>query len=391
MAAAMDIANPTAERPGPAEAKEVAAPGISTAKAMVSVRGLVKRFEAGSVAVQGVSFDIRRGEVLTLLGPSGCGKTTIMRCIAGFEQPSGGEIYIDDRLVSDGKRGAIVPVENRGIGFVHQSYALWPHKSVFDTLAFGLRNRKTSADEIERRVTETLGTVKLDGLGDRFPAQLSGGQQQRVALGRSLVYNPDIILLDEPLSNLDAKLREYTREELRRLFKRLGSTVLYVTHDQAEAMAISDTCIVLNQGSVQQSGDPRGLYTRPRNAFVAEFMGSCNVFSGSVASPNLFRTAWGDLRMDTRSDARPAAPSRFCIRPKDIRISLERPQATNIVPARVMLTAFVGEHVKYTLAPEAAAPAEIVVHVHNYNEVHAREGDAVYLTFPEAACIVLDE
>jgi iron(III) transport system ATP-binding protein len=226
--------------------------------------------------LKGVSMHLQKGEVVALLGPSGSGKTTLLRAVAGLESPKAGTINIGERNVFDGARGFEMPAEQRNLGLVFQSYALWPHKTVFDNVAYGLKLRKLGASEIKDKVNDVLKNLGLGHLGERYPHQLSGGQQQRVAIARALVYNPPVILLDEPLSNLDAKLREEARAFLRELIVRLGLSALMVTHDQAEAMAISDRILLLNNGKIEQQGTPQSMYETPDTLFTAEFMGSNN-------------------------------------------------------------------------------------------------------------------
>jgi len=233
----------------------------------VRVVNLHKRFDK-TIAVDGISFEVGDGEFVVLLGPSGCGKTTTLRCIAGLETPDEGEIYIGDKLVND------LPPKDRDIAMVFQSYALYPHMSVYDNLAFPLKMRKYPEQEIDKRVREVAKLLRIEELLDRRPRQFSGGQQQRVALGRALVRNPRVWLMDEPLSNLDAKLRVYMRAELKRLQRDLGITTIYVTHDQAEAMAMADRIAVMNQGKILQYAPPHEVFERPANIFVAGFLGS---------------------------------------------------------------------------------------------------------------------
>jgi len=239
----------------------------------IALRNVVKEF--GEVrAVDGVSMEIADGEIVCLLGPSGCGKTTTLRMIAGFERPTAGEIYIEDRLVSSEKY--LVPPEQRNLGMVFQNYAVWPHMTVFDNVAYPLKLRKVPRPKLREKVLETLEMVGLTGLEKRYPEQLSGGQQQRVALARALVVEPVAMLLDEPLSNLDAKLREKMRFELMDLHRRTKITVIYVTHDQAEAMVLSDRIVVMHRGKIVQIGSPVQIYQEPANAFVADFIGLAN-------------------------------------------------------------------------------------------------------------------
>jgi iron(III) transport system ATP-binding protein len=234
--------------------------------------------------LKGVSLSVTPGQVVALLGPSGSGKTTLLRAVAGLEIPPSGSIAIGDKVFFDAARKIELPAEKRGLGLVFQSYALWPHRSVFDNVAYGLKLRGTPVAEIKTRVDKTLGQIGLGHLGERFPHQLSGGQQQRVAIARALVYEPPVILLDEPLSNLDAKLREEARAWLRTLIVTLGLSAIHVTHDQVEAMAIADRIILLNNGVVAQEGAPTALYNDPATLFTAEFMGSNNRLDGTLVS-----------------------------------------------------------------------------------------------------------
>jgi iron(III) transport system ATP-binding protein len=232
--------------------------------------------------LKGVSFSVTPGQVVALLGPSGSGKTTLLRAVAGLEVPHGGTIGIGDKVFFDAARKIELPAEKRGLGLVFQSYALWPHRSVFENVAYGLKLRGTPTAEIKARVEKTLAQIGLGHLAERYPHQLSGGQQQRVAIARALVYEPPVILLDEPLSNLDAKLREEARAWLRMLIVTLGLSAIHVTHDQVEAMAIADRIILLEGGVVAQEGPPTALYNEPATLFAAEFMGSNNRLSGTM-------------------------------------------------------------------------------------------------------------
>jgi len=245
--------------------------------AILKVNSLSKKF--GKVkAVTEVSFEATEGKVLSLLGPSGCGKTTTLRCIAGFENPDTGEISLDDRKITH------IPPEKRGIGMVFQNYALWPHMTVYANLAFGLQIKKIPKDEIPKKIKRVLSMVRLEGYENRYPRQMSGGQQQRIAMARALVFEPEIMLLDEPLSNLDAQLREEMRFEFTELQKKLGITAVYVTHDQAEALVISDKIVILNKGTIVQSGSPKEIYSNPKNKFVAGFIAVTSFLDGNVDS-----------------------------------------------------------------------------------------------------------
>ena len=258
--------------------------------ATVTIKNVTKAF-GDNVVLKEFNETFREGEFVTLLGPSGCGKTTMLRIIAGFEKPTTGELYIDDQLVSGGK--TFVPPERRSIGMVFQSYAVWPHMNVFDNVAYPLTIKKVSRNEIKERVEKVLGIVHLSQYAQRFPNQLSGGQQQRVALARALVAAPKLLLLDEPLSNLDAKLRESMRFEIKDIQKKLGITVVYVTHDQTEAMAMSDRIFLINRGVVQQSGTPEEIYNEPANQFVADFLGKVDFFKGEAKNGRIVFSAMG--------------------------------------------------------------------------------------------------
>jgi len=252
---------------------------------ILSIHDLHLDYGTGAAAnpiLKGVSMELQRGEVVSLLGPSGSGKTTLLRAVAGLESPKAGLIRIGEHIVFDGARALELPAEERSLGLVFQSYALWPHKTVFENVAYGLKLRRMSKVEIEERVKQVLPQLGLGHLAERFPHQLSGGQQQRVAIARALVYNPPVILLDEPLSNLDAKLREEARVFLRELIVRLGLSALMVTHDQTEAMAVSDRILLLNNGRIEQQGSPETMYAEPDTLFTAEFMGSNNRLPAKV-------------------------------------------------------------------------------------------------------------
>src|SRR6266853_3659230 len=287
----------------------------------ITIRGLSKSFDArdGEVAaVADVELEIKDNSFVTLLGPSGCGKTTTLRLIAGYIVPDTGTIEINGRVLSS--PSGVVSPEARGMGMVFQNYAIWPHKTVFENVVFGLKLRKVPAAEARKQVTEALALVNLSGLEARYPNELSGGQQQRVALARSLVVEPDILLLDEPLSNLDAKLRERMRTELKELQRRTGITFVYVTHDQAEALALSDHIAVMHSGKLQQYGTPQDVYAKPANRVVADFMGLVNLVPARVIGPGTIVAA-GGLKLLVSLPAGTGDDVEVAIRPENIRLS----------------------------------------------------------------------
>jgi iron(III) transport system ATP-binding protein len=301
-------------------------------------------------AVRGVSFTVNPGEQLTLLGPSGCGKTTTLRAIAGLEQPSAGEIRIGGAPVYSSAQRVNIPAEKRGLSMVFQSYAIWPHMTVFENVAYGLRVRRESKAAIAEKVDRALDMVQMRPYRDRGASQLSGGQQQRVALARAFVFSPAVLLFDEPLSNLDAKLRGDMRIELRELQHRLGITSVYVTHDLEEALAMSDRIIVMRDGVIEQIGNPDEIYNLPRNAFVADFVGSANLISGRH-KPNLdtnglvaIETSTGNIVYGT-ANGRPVGNSvTVSVRTVHLRVSLDKPAAArNVWPVRVERSVFQGD------------------------------------------------
>src|SRR5438093_3174350 len=300
----------------------------------VTIKGLTKRY--GDVAaLEGLDLRVEPGELVSLLGPSGCRKTTTLRLLAGFLQPEAGEIWVGDRCLSSPTR--VIPPERRRMAMIFQSYALWPHMTVAQNIAYGLRLKPGVPKAArEARVKEMLKVVQLDGYGSRYPGELSGGQQQRVAVGRALVVEPEILLLDEPLSNLDANLREEMRFEIRRLHERFGITTLYVTHDQAEAMVISDRIAVLDRGRVAQVGSAEEIFQHPRTRFVADFIGRTNLVDGVAATPDVVTR--GALRLHVATaDLRPGARVSVSIRPHEIAFatSTEGHAGDNVVSGRV--------------------------------------------------------
>lgn len=312
-----------------------------------------KRF--GTVpAVDHVSFSIHPSEIFTLLGPSGCGKTTTLRLVAGLEEPDAGEILVNGRAVAAPERGIFIVPDKRQMGMVFQSYAIWPHLTVFENVAFPLRVRRESASAVKQRVLKALETVGLAGLDGRGATELSGGQQQRVALARALVYEPSILLLDEPLSNLDAKLREQMRMEIRALQLKLNLTVLYVTHDQAEAMTLSDRIAVVHQGRFEQIGTPAEVYEAPATSFVAEFLGRTVILEGKLVKNHL--SCWINLvknggRLELSDEAavgfNGGESVRLLTRPEDIEILPRGELAHDQLVAKIDQVAYLGDHFEY--------------------------------------------
>ena len=331
---------------------------------MLTVHGLskiyVNRFDALAGGVREIDFALPPGTFFTLLGPSGCGKTTTLRCVAGLERPDAGAITLGQRVLYDSERKVAVPMNQRGIGMVFQSYAIWPHMTVFENIAFPLRvakDRRYPREEIRRLVDQALATVGLAGYGDRPATRLSGGQQQRVALARAIVHRPQLLLLDEPLSNLDASLREEMRAELRRLQQQIGITAIYVTHDQAEALAMSDLVAVMDHGRIVQFGEPRAIYFRPESEFVASFIGAANLLAG-VTVAMVSAGDIGVLRMDdggevgcvfpTGSTAGRAATA--SVRPESIVIapvSATITNGANVLRGSISAASFLGANVRY--------------------------------------------
>ncbi|HYC65714.1 MAG TPA: ABC transporter ATP-binding protein [Reyranellaceae bacterium] len=296
--------------------------------AALEISDLVKQFSVGRPAVDGVSFDVPAGEIVVLLGPSGCGKTTTLRCVAGLEHPTAGRISIGDRVVSEPERGILVSPRERDIGMVFQSYAVWPHMTVRQNVAYPLKHRRNSngaRGDINAKVNETLELVGLREYAERSVTSLSGGQMQRVALARSLVYRPQLLLLDEPLSNLDAKLRERLREDLRRILKQTGMTGLYVTHDQAEAVVLGDRIGVMKDGKLLQMAAPGEIYNRPADSFVANFTGASNVLRGKLLGRSGERATIdlgpvGKVEAWTPQNLAPGDPVRVTLRAENVRL-----------------------------------------------------------------------
>lgn len=292
---------------------------------MITIRKLRKTFHAqqGVVnALRDIDLEVAEGEFCVLLGPSGCGKTTTLRCVAGLEKPDGGEIEIGGRLVNAPASRVYVPAEKRAIGMVFQSYAIWPHMNVFQNVAFPLTQgqKRVAKSEVADRVRTALKRVQLDGLEDRPATDLSGGQQQRVAMARAMVADAKVLLMDEPLSNLDARLREQMRVELRKITKAIGVTTLYVTHDQAEALSLGDKVCVMNQGEILQIGSPSEVYAHPANLFVAQFVGEMNFVKGAVTGPGKIESRLGVIAAAVPQGVNTGAEVTLAIRPEHIEV-----------------------------------------------------------------------
>jgi len=358
--------------------------------AHIRVDDLVVRYAGDVVAVNGVSFAVGRGEHVTLLGPSGCGKTTTLRAVAGLEAPSGGSIRVDGRTMYSASERLNVPTEQRGISMVFQSYAVWPHMTVGDNVAYGLRVRKQSKAEIQENVGRALDLVQMRHLVDRPASKLSGGQQQRVALARAIAFSPTVILFDEPLSNLDAKLRAEMRVELRELQRRLDVTSIYVTHDQEEALAISDRVIVMNFGIIEQIGTPQDIYNRPRNQFVADFVGSANLIKGRVLGQ-----ADANGRVDFEAEGatllRATAVGKLTGRETVVAVRTAyidiggSPSGQNVLAGTVRQRMFHGDFVQYVVESQVG---QVIIRRPPTNLID--EGAQVALSFPPEYCVLLE-
>ena len=323
--------------------------------AQISIENLSKSYagaDGGSAAVIDLSLTVEAGEFVTLLGPSGCGKTTTLRLIAGYLTPDAGSITVGGKVLSS--PDGVVSPEHRGMGMVFQNYAVWPHKTVFENVVFGLRLRNVAPEDARARVARVLDLVHLEGLEKRYPSELSGGQQQRVALARSLVVEPAVLLLDEPLSNLDAKLREQMRSELKQLQRRTSITFVYVTHDQSEALALSDQVAVMHRGRLQQVGTPREVYRRPANRIVADFMGLVNLVRATVretgAGPGVVEAGPLRLAVDLPPGTRPGDAVDLAIRPESIRLAPPDRGGPGAVAGRIEEQLYLGNHQEYLVA-----------------------------------------
>jgi len=355
--------------------------------ALIEIENLTKRF--GEVmAVDRLDLQIEAGEFLTLLGPSGCGKTTVLRTIAGLEMPDQGEIRVGGKKVFSSQEGLFVPPAKRGVGLVFQSYALWPHMNVFENVAFGLQIQKQEKKEVTERVDSALNYMRLEGLGQRYPQQLSGGQQQRVALARMLVTQPAIFLMDEPLSNLDAKLRMEMRAEIKRLHRESQATTVYVTHDQSEALTMSTKVAVMNKGTLQQVAPPREIYKRPSNLFVADFIGSptINLIPGRIVKKTegvFFEGTPLVIPIPFLGDCINRKVV-VALRPEDIRIYTED-QATS-VSSRIYAILPAGSEVILQ-----ARTGDLTLSIREMGETSLDVGDEVHLLFSLESMLLYDQ
>jgi iron(III) transport system ATP-binding protein len=354
------------------------------------VRSLVKNY--GSIAaVRDISFEVKSGDIFTLLGPSGCGKTTTLQCIAGLETPTAGRIMMADGIVFDGDERVLVPANRRRLGMVFQSYAIWPHMSVFENVAFPLVHgaRRNETINVRERVLRALALVKMEAFIDRPAPHLSGGQQQRIALARALVHEPSLLLLDEPLSNLDAKLRDVMRVELRQLIKDLGITTIFVTHDQVEALSMSDRIVLMRDGRIVQSGTPQEIYLRPVSAFTSDFMGRSNLIPGRLAdrASGAVETSFGTVRCVVPESVGVKGDICIAIRPQAIAVvpGLAAAGGVNCFPASVIDTTFLGDVIEATIA---IAGYRLRATFSPYEGIAI--GDEVSVDFGEGRCVAVD-
>ena len=350
--------------------------------AVLALEHLTKRF-GGLTALDDVSLRVEHGLLVSLLGPSGCGKTTALRLVAGFLAPDAGSIRMGERIIS--APGKVTPPEQRNMSMIFQSYALWPHMTVAENIVYGLKLRKMDKATIAEKLDAILATTRLAPLASRYPGELSGGQQQRVALARALIVEPETLLLDEPLSNLDANLREEMRFEVRRLHDAYRYTTVYVTHDQSEAMTTADLIAVMNQGRIEQAGSPEEIYERPRSEFVARFIGSSNVIRGTGRNNNHVDFAGVALRC-VGEPVKVGAPTPVSIRPHDVAIAASEPRgAENVVPATVVRQVFLGDSRDYMVETNDGTQLRALT----TPEEKISPGSAVWLHLPPERCRAL--
>ena len=348
----------------------------------VTITSLAKRYgDVGAVA--GLDLAVRPGELVALLGPSGCGKTTTLRLVAGFITPDGGEIRVGDRVLSSPT--GVIPPERRRMAMIFQSYALWPHMTVAENIMYGLKLRKVDSAIIKKKLDGILSTTRLAPLAQRYPGELSGGQQQRVALARALIVEPETLLLDEPLSNLDANLREEMRFEVRRLHDAFRYTTVYVTHDQSEAMTTADVICVMNLGKIEQAGSPEDIYDRPRSEFVARFIGMSNVLKGKALDNERVSFAGVPLRV-TGDPLQPNAEAAVSIRQHQIELLAAEPaDKNNVVPAKVIRQVFLGSSRDYMVEAQDGTQLRIVTEA----DGSIAPGAPVWLRMPPERCRAL--
>ena len=345
---------------------------------VLQLKNINKYFGKNHV-IKNVNLNFEKGHFITFLGPSGCGKTTLLRMIAGFYEPDEGEILLN------GKNIERVPPYDRNTAMVFQEYALFPHMNVFDNVSYGLRVKKKPKDEIDKRVKQALSLMQLEGMEKRFPNQMSGGQQQRVAVARALVMNPEVLLLDEPLSNLDAKLRENVRVELRQIQQKMGLSTIYVTHDQSEALSMSDAIVVLKDGIVHQVGTPQEIYFEPKTAFVADFIGTTNLISLKAESGN--RVTYGGVSFASSNPVKEGVEYVASVRPESAGLSKDPVENQVNLKARITNTMFLGEKVRYFL--QDALDKEWIVDAFDPGRtIHQGE---VYVTFPAEKAWIIEK
>ena len=364
---------------------------------MLRVRSLFTEYasEHGAVvkAAQDISFDVPEGKLFTLLGPSGCGKTTTLRSIAGLERPTAGEIEVGGRAVYSSSRGIFIAPNKRNFGMVFQSYAIWPHMNVFQNVAFPLEVRKLGRKEMRERVMRVLAAVQLDHLVDREATKLSGGQQQRLALARALVMEPQLLLLDEPLSNLDAKLRDRMRIELKRLQRELNLTTVYVTHDQSEALALSHEIAVMNDGFIRQIGTPRQIYETPNSQFVADFVGTTNFIGGTVTAVDggagrcLVSSAMGEIKAHAGEGVARNGTVIVSVRPEDVELSEQEMAAAEdetVIRATVHAKDFLGEYLDFHVKV-----GDVVLQSRAHPSLRTPTGDPIYVRMKAEKCVAI--
>jgi spermidine/putrescine ABC transporter ATP-binding subunit len=354
---------------------------------MIELRGVTKRY-GDVIANDNVTLEIRRGELMTLLGPSGCGKTTALRCITGHNTPDEGEVWIDGRDVTN------VPTHKRELGMVFQNFALFPHMTVFDNVGFPLMIRRMDKSERGERVMEALRLIRMEQYAKHYPRQVSGGQQQRVGLARALVYRPKVLLLDEPLSNLDAKLREEMRFEIRELIDRLGITAVYVTHDQAEALALSDRVAVMNAGHIEQVGTPDEIYDYPQSRFVADFIGLSDFIEGTVSSVDrgaemaIIKAHGLEIRIPAQPAISPGQRVLLFLRPNDVELlPASGRDGMNVFPGAVDKMTYLGDRNDYRIVVSEG----MHLRVQTDGKVRFREGEPVSVRLPVDHCRVILE